>query len=98
MAGSTTKPFQKAFACAAVAFVAVVIVTIATLGVPQDSNVAPELLGRLFAAVAIPAVIAGFFARRSANVWSMGKIIAVYMLALVVVIIATLGSMVKPSI
>jgi hypothetical protein len=59
MAGPTPRPFQKAFLCAAVAYVLIVIIAVATLGMPASGN-GPEMLGRLFAYVAIPAVIVGF--------------------------------------
>ena len=86
MAGPTQKPFTKAFACAGVALVAVVIVTLAFLGRPGNSTYASDLLGRLVAALAVAALATGFFARRSSKVWSLWRFAAIYVVALVIVV------------
>jgi TRAP-type uncharacterized transport system fused permease subunit len=79
MAGPTVKPFQKAFACAGVVFVVVVVPTLMLLGTNDG-----ELIGELIAAVAIPALITGFFASRSAKAWSTWRIVAIFTLVLVI--------------
>jgi hypothetical protein len=84
MAGPTSKPFMKSFACAGVVFVAAIIAALVFLGPPGDG---PRMLGGLFAAVAIAALGTGFFARRSAKVWHIGRIIATYVVALVVILV-----------
>jgi len=96
MAGPTVKPFQKAFTCAAVVFVVVVVATLMLLGTPANPEYAGRLMGRLFAAVAIPALITGFFARRSANAWSTWRIVAIFTLVLVIfVAVQMIGAMSK---
>jgi hypothetical protein len=68
------------------------VLVVATLGMPANTDVVPEMLGRLFAYVLIPALVAGFFARRSAKSWSMWKIVGVYVLVLLIVVAAGLAS------
>jgi hypothetical protein len=92
MAGPTPRPFQKAFLCAAVAFVLIVAAAVATLGMPA-SGTEPEMAGRLFAYVAIPAVIVGFFARRSAKVWPVWKIALIFVVVLIIALAAALNSL-----
>jgi cell shape-determining protein MreD len=86
VAGPTQNPFGKAFACAGITFVAVIIAAVALLGAPHDTYYGSELAGRLFAAVAIAALVAGFFARRSKKIWPMWRIIAIYAVALVIIL------------
>jgi hypothetical protein len=93
MAGPTPKPFQKAFICAAVAFVVIAGAAVMTLGTPKDPA---ELSGQLFAYVAIPAVLIGFLARRSPKVWSTFKITAWFVVVLLIVLSAHLANTVKP--
>jgi len=95
MAGPTPRPFAKAFACAAVAFVVAVIAVFSTLEVPASSYVGVKLLTRLILNVSVPALVAGFFARRSTKVWSIWKIIALYVLVLVIVHIASVAGTAK---
>ena len=85
MAGPTSKPFAKAFACAGIAFVVVVVAALVLLGPPGAA--AARLAGGLFAAVAITALVTGFLARRSAKAWSLGRFIATYLLALVIILV-----------
>jgi hypothetical protein len=75
-----------------VALVVLVIAAVATMGMPNDP---PRILGELVAWVSIPALVAGFFARRSAKVWPMWKIITVYVVVLIVVFAATIGNLAK---
>jgi hypothetical protein len=84
MAGPTPAPFRKAFACAGVAFVLVVGTVLLWLGPPGNSGTGANLLGQLCAWVGIAAVITGFLARRSQRVWSMGKIVGIYVLILLI--------------
>lgn len=85
MAAPTSKPFGKAFACAGVTLVALVIAAIAFLGFPHNTFYASRLAGSVFAAVALAALVTGFFARRSPKVWPMWRIIATYVVALVII-------------
>jgi hypothetical protein len=57
------------------------------LGVPANTDYASRLVGGLFAAVTIPAMITGFFARRSARVWSLPRLITTYVLILFAVFV-----------
>lgn len=84
---STWNPFVTAFACAAVAF-AVGVSVAQGLFNPQlgSTTQASEMMGRLFGIVAIPALIAGFLARRSAMPRSIGRIIVTYVATLIVVV------------
>jgi hypothetical protein len=85
VAGPTSKPFRKAFACAGVTLVALVIAAIAFLGFPHNTFYASRLAGGVLAAVAMAAFVTGFFARRSRKVWPMWRIIATYVVALVII-------------
>jgi hypothetical protein len=85
MAGPTSKPFIKAFTCAAVAFVVGVIVLFATLSMPDNPRSAGVAIGRLISTVAIPSLITGAMARFSSRSWSMWHIIATFIVALVIV-------------
>jgi hypothetical protein len=65
-------PFVKPFACASVAFciaIAALLMFVGPLG-PTGG----EAIGRLFAAVVVPALITGFLARRSAVTWPLWRI------------------------
>jgi uncharacterized membrane protein HdeD (DUF308 family) len=85
VAGPTSKPFGKAFACAGVTLIALVIAAIAFLGFPHNTFYASRLAGGVVAAVALAALVTGFFARRSRKVWPMWRIIATYVVALVII-------------
>jgi hypothetical protein len=84
MAGPTPNPFLKAFSFAAVFFI-VSIVAILTAWGPSDGYQTGRLVGYLFALTALPAVIAGFFARRAKTIWSSTKIGVVYFIVLIAV-------------
>jgi hypothetical protein len=85
VAGPTSKPFNRAFACAGVTLAALVIAAIAFLGFPHNTFYASRLAGGVVAAVALAALVTGFFARRSRKVWPMWRIIATYVVALVII-------------
>jgi hypothetical protein len=90
MAGPTRMPFVKAFACAGVAFCIAIATLLMFVGPPGPAS--GEAMGRLFAAVAIPALITGFFARRSAVVWPPWRIAATFIgTAVIVVAITVVG-------
>ena len=96
MAGPTVKPYQRAFACAAAVFVVVVVATLMLLGGPANPEYAGRLMGRLFAAVAIPALITGFFASRSAKAWSNWRIVAIFTVTLIIIVVVQMiGAMSK---
>ena len=86
MAGPTSKPFIKAFACAGVVFAMAIFATWALLGPLNNSYDASRLAGRLFAVVVLAALVTGFFARRSAKAWSLARIIATYIGTLIVLV------------
>jgi hypothetical protein len=52
---------------------------------------AGEAIGRLFAAVVIPALITGFLARRSAVIWPLWRIAATFIGIAVIVMAITVG-------
>ena len=58
---------------------------------------AASVLGYLFGYVSVAALIVGFFARRAAKVRPIWKIIALYLLALIVLLGVLLAGKVKPS-
>jgi hypothetical protein len=90
MAGPTTRPFVKAFACAGIAFCLAVAALLIFVGQPGPA--AGEAIGRLFAAVVIPALITGFFARRSAVIWPLWRIAATFVgIAVIVMAITVVG-------
>ena len=96
VAGPTSKPYAKAFACAGVAFIAIIIAALLILGVPANGDSASRLAGGLFAALAISALITGFFARRSSRAWSILRIVITYVAVLfAVVVLWAIGKMGK---
>jgi hypothetical protein len=96
MAGPTSRPFLKAFACAAVAFVVPVVAVLIAWGPPKNNH-AYDLLGQLFALTAVPAIITGFLAHRAKTAWSMVKIAVIYVLVLVVVVILAIAGKIRPQ-
>jgi hypothetical protein len=82
MAGPTTRPFSKAFACAGVSFVLGVLALRASAGPSVD---APEAMGYLFGTVALPAIVTGFWASRSSSAWPLWRTIVTYIAVLVMV-------------
>ena len=91
MAGPTTRPFSKAFACAAVSFVLGVLARRASVGPPAA---APEAMGYLFGIVALPAIVTGFWASRSSSAWPLWRTIVTYIAILATV--AVLAGAGKP--
>jgi hypothetical protein len=82
MAGPTTRPFSKAFACAAVSFVLGVLALRMSVGPSTD---APEAMGYLFGIVVLPAIVTGFWASRSSAAWPVWRVIVAYIAMLVIV-------------
>jgi hypothetical protein len=80
MTGPTTNPFKKAFACAAIAFVAIYASLWLSIGPPADPA---RIAGMVFGLVVTPAIIVGLWARKSAKTWSLFRVIALYVLFLV---------------
>jgi hypothetical protein len=95
MAGPTTHPFLKPFACAAAVYATVVVGTLLTLGTPTQPDAGARMLGELFSFVVIPALITGFFAWRGARVWSTWKIVGIYALVQVAVLVLWLVSLIS---
>lgn len=94
LTGPTTNPIIKAFACAAVAFVAIYAGLWLSFGPPADPA---RIAGITSGLVVTPAIIVGIWARNSKKTWSLFRVIALY--ALFLVIIAALyisGSMSSP--
>ena len=94
MAGPTSRPFLKAFACAAVFFVVPIVVVLIAWGPPKN-DYAYNLLGQLFALTAVPAVITGVLARRAKTAWSMVKIVLIYVFVLIILAVVTLAGKIK---
>ena len=80
MTGPTTNPFKKAFACAAIAFVAIYAGLWLTIGPPADPA---RIAGMVFGLAVVPAIIVGLWARKSKKTWSPFRVIALYVLFLV---------------
>jgi hypothetical protein len=80
MAGPTTNPIRKAIVCAVVAFVAIYAGLWLGFGRPSDPA---RIAGMVFGLVLTPAIIVGLWARNSAKTWSLFRLIALYVLFLV---------------
>jgi hypothetical protein len=81
MNSPTTNPMRKAFACAVVAFVAIYAGLWLSIGPPPDPA---RIAGIVSGLVVIPAIIIGLWARKSAKTWSLFRVIALYVLFLVI--------------
>lgn len=81
MTGPTANPFKKAIACAVVAFVAIYAGLWLGFGRPSDPA---RIAGLVFGLVVTPAIIVGLWARKSAKTWSLFRLIALYILFLVI--------------
>ena len=81
MTGPTTNPFKKAFVCAAVAFVAIYAGLWLSFGPPDDPA---RIAGIVFGLAVTPAIIVGLWARNSKKTWSLFRVIALYVLFLVI--------------
>ena len=77
------------------ALVVIAILAVATLGSAGADP--PRILAGQFVCLGHDTrpLVAGFFARRSAKVWPMWKIITVYVVVLLVVFAATIGNLAK---
>ena len=87
MPGPTSRPFAKAFACAGAASLLAFAALFAVLGPPLTVDGGGEALGRLALTVCVPALIAGWLARRSATAWPFWKIALVFVLALIAILV-----------
>jgi hypothetical protein len=80
MADPTANPFARAFACAAVVFVAALAaggVFMAATPYANEEAVYRALGGLLFSVI-VGALVTGFFARSSAATWSRTRIVATF--------------------
>ena len=82
MTSPTTNPIRKAIACAVVAFVAIYAGLWLGFGAPSDPA---RIAGIVSGLVVIPAIIVGLWARNSAKTWSLFRVIALYVLFLVII-------------
>jgi hypothetical protein len=82
MTSPTTNPIRKAFAGAVVAFVAIYAGLWLSFGPPPDPARIAVIISGL---VVIPAIIVGLWARNSAKTWSLFRLIALYVLFLVII-------------
>jgi len=82
MTSPTTNPIRKAIACAVVAFVAIYAGLWLSFGPPSDPA---RIAGIVSGLVVIPAIIVGLWARNSAKTWSLFRVIALYLLFLVII-------------
>jgi hypothetical protein len=95
MTGPTTNPIRKAFACAVVAFVAIYAGLWLSIGPPPDPA---RIAGIVFGLAITPAIIVGLWARKSAKRWSLFRVIALYVLFLVIsAVLFISGSMSNPQ-
>jgi CDP-diglyceride synthetase len=79
--GPTPNPIKKAIACAVVAFVAIYAGLRLSFGPPDDPA---HIAGMVAGLVVVPAIIVGLWARNSAKTWSLFRVIAFYVLFLVI--------------
>ena len=82
MTGPTTNPISKAFACAAVAFVAIYAGLWLSFGPPLDPA---RIAGIISGLVVTPVIIVGILARNSKKTWSPFRVVALYVLFLVII-------------
>jgi hypothetical protein len=95
MTGPTTNPFKKTFACAVVAFVAIYAGLWLSIGPPADPA---RIAGIVSGLVVVPAIIVGLWARKSKKTWSLFRVIALYVLFLVICAVLYIsGSMSNPQ-
>jgi len=81
MNSPTANPMRKAFACAVVAFVAIYAGLWLSIGPPPDPA---RIAGIVSGLVVVPAIIVGLWARKSAKTWSLFRMIALYVLFLII--------------
>jgi peptidoglycan/LPS O-acetylase OafA/YrhL len=95
MTGPTPNPFRKAFACAALAFVAIYAGLWLSIGPPADPA---RIAGMVFGLAVTPAIIVGLWARNSKKTWSLFRVIALYVLFLIIcAALFVSGSMSNPQ-
>jgi hypothetical protein len=95
MTGPTPNPIRKAIACAVVAFTAIYAGLWLSLGPPPDPA---RIAGIVSGLVVTPAIIVGLWARNSAKTWSLFRVIALYVLFLVIAAALFIsGSMSNPQ-
>jgi peptidoglycan/LPS O-acetylase OafA/YrhL len=95
MTGPTPNPFRKAFACAAIAFVAIYAGLWQSIGPPADPA---RIAGMVFGLAVTPAIIVGLWARNSKKTWSLFRVIALYVLFLIIcAALFVSGSMSQPQ-
>jgi hypothetical protein len=95
MSGPTPNPIGKASACAVIAFVGIYAGLWLSFGPPSD---AARIAGIVFGLVVTPAIIVGLWARNSAKTWSLFRVIAFYVLFLVICAVLFIsGSMSNPQ-
>ena len=95
MTGPTPNPIGKAFACAVVAFVAIYAGLWLSIGPPPDPA---RIAGVVTGLVVTPAIVVGLWARNSAKTWSLFRVIALYVLFLVIAAALFIsGSMSNPQ-
>jgi hypothetical protein len=82
MTSPTTNPIWKAIACAVAAFVTIYAGLWLSFGAPSDPA---RIAGIVSGLVVIPAIIVGLWARNSAKTWSLFRVIAFYVLFLVII-------------
>ena len=95
MTSPTANPIRKAIACAVVAFVAIYAGLWLGFGPPSDPA---RIAGIVSGLVVVPAIIVGLWARNSAKTWSLFRVIALYVLFLVICAVLFIsGSMSNPQ-
>ena len=82
----TSWPFAKAFACAGVTVVVVIVAALVWLGgMPANAEYAGELLGGLIFRTALAAFATGLYARTGVGAWSPGRVVATYVAVLIAI-------------
>lgn len=76
------RPFLKAFACAAAAFVLLTAALPAAHGGPAD---AAKVMGHTLGVALVPALVTGLWERWSAAAWPLWRSVLTYIVVLVVV-------------
>ena len=95
MTGPAINPFKKAFACAVIAFVAIYAGLWLSFGPPDDPA---RIAGMVFGLAVIPAIIVALWAHKSKKTWSLFRVIAFYVLFLVICALLYIsGSMSNPQ-
>jgi hypothetical protein len=92
MAGPTSRPFLKSFACAAVTIGLTILALFVFLGSPKSDDGAAQSIGYVFMMSSVTALGTGFVAQRAKTAWPLWRIIVTYLaIFLAIAVISAMG-------